>query len=336
MPARPLHASWRRWSEPPVEWFVGSHHVVHGTNFVVPPTRRAARVVTVHDLTIVRYPELCDASTLRFPALIRRAVASGAWVHTPSRFVAEEVIEAFHLPPERVRAVHHGVPVLPGHELRPQAAPGTPGSSPDAATGTAGSSPDAATRALPLPPGTSRYVLAIGTVEPRKDYPTLVAAFGLVAGGRPDVALVIVGSGGWGSDAFQAAVEASPARDRIVRPGFLDDRTLGGVLRGAAVLAYPSLYEGFGFPPVQAMAEGVPVVTTRVGAIPEVVSDGAALVEPRDPESLAAALDAALAGGAELIAQVDRGRRRAEAFTWSACAAGLVGLYRDAVAGAGR
>jgi glycosyltransferase involved in cell wall biosynthesis len=81
---------------------------------------------------------------------------------------------------------------------------------------------------------------------------------------------------------------------------------------------------------------GVRVVTTRVGAIPDVVGDGAALVEPRDPEALAAALDAALGGGDQLTAQIDRGRRRAEAFTWSACAAGLVGLYRDAVAGADR
>ena len=136
------------------------------------------------------------------------------------------------------------------------------------------------------------------------------------------------------ANAFQAVVNSSPARARIVRTGYLDDATLGDVLRGAAVLAYPSLYEGFGFPPVQAMAEGVPVVSTRVGAIPEVVGDGAALVEPGDPEALAAALDAALAGGDELTAQVDRGRRRAEAFTWSACAAGLVGLYLDA-AGAG-
>ena len=325
MPARPLHASWRRWSEPPVEWFIGDHQVVHGTNFVVPPTRRAARVVTVHDLTIVRYPELCDPSTLRFPALIRRAVASGAWVHTPSRFVADEVVEAFHLPPERVRAVHHGVPMLPGPAASGPAARG-PGAPRPGAPGPG---------ALRLPPGASRYVLAVGTVEPRKDYPSLVAAFELVAEARLDVALVVVGSGGWGSDAFQAVVNSSPARDRIVRTGFLDDATLGDVLRGAAVLAYPSLYEGFGFPPVQAMAEGVPVVTTRVGAIPEVVGDGAALVEPGDPEALAAALDAALAGGDELTAQVDRGRRRAEAFTWSACAAGLVGLYLDA-AGASR
>jgi glycosyltransferase involved in cell wall biosynthesis len=317
MPARPLHASWRHWGVPPLEWFVGTHQVVHGTNFVVPPARRAARVVTVHDLTIVRFPELCDASTLRFPALIRRAVAEGAWVHTPSRFVAAEVIEAFHLPPERVRAVHHGVPTLPDVPADPRAAPG---SSP---------SPSGA---LVLPSGTDRYVLAIGTVEPRKDYPSLVEAFGLLAEDHPDVALVVVGADGWGSEAFQTAVDASPARARIVRPGFLDDVTLGRTLRGAAVLAYPSVYEGFGFPPVQAMAEGVPVVTTRVGAIPEVVGDAAVLVEPGDPGSLAEALAGVLAGGAEVAALVERGRLRSQGFTWSACARGLFDLYRDAAA----
>ncbi len=135
-------------------------------------------------------------------------------------------------------------------------------------------------------------MLAVGTVEPRKDYPSLVAAFGLMAEAHPDVALVVVGSDGGGPRRFQAAVDASPARDRIVRPGFLDDPALGDVLRGAAVLAYPSVYEGFGFPPLQAMAERVPVVTTRVGAIPEVVGDAAVLVEPGDPEALAGALDA--------------------------------------------
>ena len=321
MPARPLHASWRHWGVPPLEWFVGTHQVVHGTNFVVPPARRAARVVTVHDLTIVRFPELCDASTLRFPVLIRRAVAEGAWVHTPSRFVAAEVIEAFHLPPERVRAVHHGVPALP--HLSPDS-----GSVPGARPSPSG--------ALVLPSGTDRYILAIGTVEPRKDYPSLVAAFGLLAQDHPDVALVVVGADGWGSEAFQAAVDASPARARIVRPGFLDDAALGQALRGAAVLAYPSVYEGFGFPPVQAMAEGVPVVTTRVGAIPEVVGDAAVLVEPGDPRALAEALDGVLAGGAEVSALIERGRLRSEAFTWSACARGLVDLYRDAAAELGR
>ena len=259
MPARPLHAAWSRGWGPPVEWFVGRHQVVHGTNFVVPPTRSAARVMTVHDLTVVLYPELCDPPTLRYPDLIRRAVADGAWVHTPSRYVADQVAAEFSIPPERVRAVHHGIPVPP--------APGPGPTAPDAP-------------AVGLPEGCDRYVLAVGTIEPRKDYPLLVSAFDELAADHPSVALVVVGADGWGSERFAAAVESSPWRDRIVRPGYLDDRGLDAVLRHASVLAYPSRYEGFGFPPLQAMAAGVPVVATAAGALPEVVGDGALLVDP--------------------------------------------------------
>jgi glycosyltransferase involved in cell wall biosynthesis len=306
MPARPLHIAWRHSSLPPVEWFIGPHDVVHGSNFVVPPARRAARVVTVHDLTVVLYPELCDPPTLAYPSLVRRAVDEGAWVHTPSRFVAEQVVAELGIDPERIRAVHHGIPPLPPGR-------GHPG-----------------VRPVRLPEGCGRYVLAVGTIEPRKDYPTLVSAFGPVATDHPDVALVIVGGDGWGAGAFAAAVEASPARSRIVRPGYLDDQDLATTLGGASVLAYPSRYEGFGFPPLQAMAAGVPVVTTAVGAIPEVVGDGALLVDPSDPAALAAALSEVLAGGAEVDGLVARGARRSAEFSWEACARGLADLYEEA------
>jgi len=305
MPARPLHAAWARSSLPPIEWFVGARDVIHGSNFVVPPTRTAARVVTVHDLTVIRFPELCDAPTLAYPALIRRAVSEGAWIHTPSRFVADEVVAEFAVDPSRVRAVHHGVP-----ELSTAADRGAP---------------------VSLPVGCDRYVLAIGTIEPRKDYPLLVRSFDEVAAVHPDVALVIVGSDGWGARAFTEAMAASSVRERIVRPGYVDDARLGAILRCAAVLAYPSRYEGFGFPPLQAMAEGVPVVATAAGAVPEVVEDGAWLVAPGDRDALAARLDEALAGGAAVDALVERGRTRSAGFSWERCADGLAGLYRDAV-----
>ncbi len=312
MPARPLHAAWARSSVPPVEWFIGHHDVVHGTNFVVPPTRSAVRVATVHDLTVVLYPELCDPPTLRFPGLIRRAVADGAWIHTPSRFIADQVVEEFSVPPDRVRAVHHGIPLPPS--------PGADRSGPP----------------IRLPEGCGRYMLAIGTVEPRKDYPLLVSAFGEVAATHPEVALVVVGADGWGAERFAAAVEASPWRSRIVRAGYLDDVTVAAALRHAAVLAYPSRYEGFGFPPLQAMAAGVPVVATAAGAVPEVVGDGAVLVGPGDADGLAAAISRVLDGGSEVGAQVARGLRRSAEFTWEACAAGLADLYRDACSDGGR
>jgi glycosyltransferase involved in cell wall biosynthesis len=303
MPARPLHWSWQHTGRPPIEWFIGRHDVVHGSNFVVPPTAHAARVVTVHDLTVVFYPELCDTATLAFPALVRRAVAQGAWVHTPSQYVADEVVAELGVDRERVRAVHHGVPSLPGR---------------------------AAARAPTLPPGCRRYVLAVGTVEPRKDYPALVAAFDEVAGRDDEVALLIVGADGWGAERLAAAVEASPASRRVVRTGYLSPAALNGALRNASVLAYPSRYEGFGFPPLQAMTVGVPVVATAAGAVPEVVGDGALVVPPGDVEALATAMERVLAGGPEVDELVARGRARAGRFTWSACAEGLRALYRDA------
>ncbi len=305
MPARPLHAAWRHAGVPPIEWFVGHLDVVHGTNFVVPPAQRAVEVVTVHDLTTVRYPELCDAATLAFPDLIRRALRRGAWIHTPSRTVADEVLDAFVVEPDRVRAVPSGVPPLadPGPEVRGPV----------------------------LPPGVERYVLAVGTAEPRKDLPGLVEAFGQIAAVRPELGLVLAGPSGWGADELQLAITASPVRTRIVRTGWLSEVDLAAAVRGAAVLAYPSRYEGFGFPPLQAMAAGVPVVATRAGALPEVLGTAARLVEVDDRPALGAALAAVLDDPSVAEDLRHRGAERVTRYSWAACADGLVALYGDAL-----
>lgn len=307
MPARPLHWAWRSTSGPPIEWFVGGAQVVHGTNFVVPPTARAAAVVTVHDLTTLRYPAMCDPSTLAFPELVRRAIRRGAFVHTPSRFVAAEVVELLGAHPDRVRAIHSGTPPL----SVPQ------GGGSGRASG------------LALPEGAQRYVLAIGTAEPRKDLPGLVRAFGEVAARHPELALVLVGPDGWGSDQLAAAIAASPFGRRVVRTGWMDEARLAAVQRGAALLAYPSLYEGFGFPPLQAMSAGVPVVTTRAGALPEVVGDAAELVTPGDHEELAAAMVGVLDDEERRDRLIQSGAQRAAELTWERCGQGMAALYRQ-------
>ncbi|MEJ7763940.1 MAG: glycosyltransferase family 1 protein [Acidimicrobiales bacterium] len=305
VPARLVRTAWLRTPLPPFEWFAGRAHVVHGTNFVAPPVRRGAVVVTVHDLTPVRFPEMVEPAAAAYPALVRAAVGRGAWVHTPSRFVADEVIELLGVPADRVVAVPHGTPAATGG---------------DPARGR-------------LAAGAERYVLAIGTVEPRKAYPDLVRAFAPLAAEDPELRLVVIGRMGWGSGAFARAVaELAPeTRERVRTTGWLPDGARDDLLAGAAVLAYPSRYEGFGLPPLEAMAAGVPVVATDAGSLPEVLAGAATLVPVGDVDALAGALQSALGlDAAGQKATVEAGRRHAASYTWAGCAEGLAALYARA------
>ena len=305
MPARPLHFAWRHSSLPPIEWFTGRVDVVHGPNFVVPPARHAARVVTVHDLTAVHHPELCTAHTRTYPDALRRALATGAWVHTVSDFVRGEILDTFGADPDRVVTVPNGVDAIPPAD------------------------PAAGARLA----GGDRYLLALGTIEPRKNYPALLRAFDQVADQLPDVRLVVAGPDGWDTERFAATLAACRHRSRITRVGMVDDSARAALLRGALALAYPSVYEGFGLPPLEAMSVGVPVVATASGAVREVVGDAALLVPVDDEDALADALvritnDDALR--AELVA---RGTVRAGQYDWAKTAEGLVALYERAHVG---
>jgi glycosyltransferase involved in cell wall biosynthesis len=302
---------WARTDFAPTEWWAGPVRVVHGTNFVVPPARRAARVLTVWDLTCVRYPQLCPPAALRFPDLVARAVERGATVHVPSHAVADEVAEHFAVPAERLVVVAPGVEPARRLSARP-------------ATLSAGRPAPPAAPAGGPEPGVP-YVLALGTVEPRKDLPTLVRAFDAVADRHPDLVLKIAGPEGWGEDELRLAIDAAAHRRRIERLGWLADPA--EVMAGAALFAFPSLYEGFGFPPLEAMAAGVPVVATAAGSVPEVVGDAALLVPVGDADALAAALDRALQDSAERERLVAAGVARVAEFSWQRAGDGLADLY---------
>lgn len=304
VPARLLAELWRHAPFPPLEVLGVRADVVHGTNFVAPPTARAAAVVTVHDLTPVRFPELCTPDTRRFPALITRAVDRGAHIHTPSRFVRDEVLAHFAVAPERVHAVPLGVRL---------------GETGDAVAG----------RALA---GHERFVLALGTVEPRKDLPLLVRAFDDVAAGDPGIGLVFAGPAGWDDGELDQAIASSRHRDRIRRLGWVGGTDRAGLLAGATVVAYPSRYEGFGLVPLEAMAAGTPVVTTAAGAVPEIVADAAVVVPVGDAAALAEVLSGLLADDERRADLAVRGRARAAGYSWSACAAGLWTVYEAAAA----
>jgi glycosyltransferase involved in cell wall biosynthesis len=160
-----------------------------------------------------------------------------------------------------------------------------------------------------------------------------VRAFDGLAQRHPDLALVLAGPPGWGEADLTSAVDAARTRSRIVRTGWLEPSALGALLRGASVLAFPSLYEGFGFPPLEAMAAGVPVVASRAGSLPEVLGTGASMVDVGDPDGLAEALERVLDDPLLRQRMIRAGAERAASFSWERCGDGLAQLYRDVAGG---
>lgn len=306
-PARPALEAWGRFGRPRPRRTLRGVDVVHGTNFVVPPGPWP-RVVTVHDCSPLTHPERVSPVVRLFVPVLRRAVAGGAWVHTPSAYVAGQVAEL--LGTGRVRAIPHGAPpVRSGPPPEPAERP-------------------AAMAAL----GGRPYVLAVGTLEPRKNLVRLVDAFGRVAGSRPDLGLVLAGPPGADAPAVGSAVAALPAavRSRVAVTGWVDDDTREWLLAGAALFAYPSLDEGFGLPLLEAFAAGVPVLAADAGSLPEVAAGAAALADPLDTDGLADALARLLDDDGRRAALVAAGRARLGAFDWAATASAMVDLYRDA------
>jgi glycosyltransferase involved in cell wall biosynthesis len=175
-----------------------------------------------------------------------------------------------------------------------------------------------------------RYILFVGTLEPRKNVKTLLQAFAQVVAETPrdDVALVIAGGQGWGGEDYLATVEALKLQDRVRFIGFVEDDYLPDLYRGALLFVYPSLYEGFGLPVVEAMACGTPVITSNRASLPEVAGDAALLVDPARPEALAAAMTSIMNDAGLHQALRAKGLARAHAFTWNAVAEQTIALYR--------
>jgi glycosyltransferase involved in cell wall biosynthesis len=215
--------------------------------------------------------------------------------------VAGEIVAHFGIDPARVRVIPPGIDIPPGE------------------------APATADRKSP-------YLLGLGTVEPRKDFPGLVAAFDQLAGEYPQLELRIAGPPGWGEDDLARAVARAAHGDRVHRMGWVDD--VGAVLAGAAAFVYPSRYEGFGLPPLEAMARGVPVVATAVGSLPEVLGDAALFVPAGDPAALAGALRQVLGDAALRHRLIVAGRTQVAKYSWPAAVDALVATYREAAGSA--
>jgi glycosyltransferase involved in cell wall biosynthesis len=306
IPARVLLRSWVRSEAPRIDRWLAPAQVLHATNYLAPPSR-LPEMVSVYDCSFVRYPELCTPEVRAFDPIVRRAVARGATLHTGSEFVADEIEEIYGMglrAAGRLVVIPLGIPTL----------------------GDASEMPAAVAAAV----GGAPFVVAIGTLEPRKNFGHLVGAFGELAARHADLRLVIAGHDGPARAEVEAAIARLPAgaRERVVLAGTVSDAGRRALLERATLLAYPSIYEGFGFPLLEAMSVGVPVVAARAGSIPEVAGDAALLVEPTNEAALADEMDRVVTDGATRAELVARGRDRVHAFSWDHTARALASCYR--------
>lgn len=283
----------------------------HGTNYDVPLWRRCATVLTIHDLSLQLHPQThTDRSVKRarrrLPLMLRAANA----IITPTESVRRELSEHFQVTPERIFAV----PEAARECFRPMAL--------------------ADTEKVRLSLGVGdEFLLAVGTIEPRKNLAVLIRAFEEVIRATPASALqlVIAGGAGWLSGPLFEALKNSPARDRIMLTAYLGDDHLRALYASCRAFIYPSIYEGFGLPPLEAMACGAPVIASSVLALAETTGGAAILFDPRQPAELAEKLIHLVDNESARKKLAEAGRRRAAEFSWERTAHETLDVYAFAL-----
>lgn len=291
----------------------GEVDVFHATTHSVPVGLAAPLVFTLYDLSFLSHPH-CHTLGNRLHCLrgTARALARGARLVAISESTRRDAVELLGVAAEEVEVIYPGIE----EGLRPPGA-------------------EERARVLAHHGLGEPFVLTVGTLEPRKNLVTLLAAFAALPGElRRGHRLAVVGGEGWlERDPRTLAREAGLEEGEVRFLGAVDDAHLPALYAGAAAFAYPSLYEGFGLPPLEAMACGAPVVAARTSSLPEVLGDAALLVEPTDAGALRDALAAVLTDAERSAALRAAGRERAERFTWARAAEGMLAVYRRAVEG---
>jgi len=313
LPAQWLTVGWHRLHLPvPVERLIGACDIFHSPDFTLPPLKGARGVVTVHDLSFLRVPQCADPALRAFlEKAVPRAADQAQRVLADSESTRRDLIELLNVPAEKISVVPGGVeprfrPVRDTVRLA------------------------GVRKRYNLP---QWFILSLGTLEPRKNFSRLISAYAQLRRqtGLPH-SLVIAGGKGWLYQEIFDQVTREGLSEFVHFPGFVADEDLPALYTLADLFAFPSLYEGFGMPPLEAMACGTPVVASNNSSLPEAVGAAALLVDAEDVEGLADAMARVLGSAVLQTRLADLGRAQAARFTWQSAAQKLLEAYRLAAA----
>jgi len=308
IPGRFIQQAWKRLSWPPYEWFAGHADLYHFPNFVIPTVHSGRTVVTIHDMSFFRFPQFAEERNLRYlMSMIPKTVARADAILTDSRFSAAEIADCLKVDPARIHAVHLGIAPecrRASHEtiasLRHRLGIGKP------------------------------YLLTVGTVEPRKNLEFLLEVFDRLP--EFDGDLVIAGMRGWKFEPILRRLRESPRAGNIRYLEYVEDKDLPALYSGAELFITTSFYEGFGFPPLEAMACGTPVVSSTGGSLAEVLGPNAVTLDSFDAEAWVHALTRLLADDARRRTLAQAGPAHAAQYDWRETARRTFEIYRQVLA----
>jgi glycosyltransferase involved in cell wall biosynthesis len=305
-PNKVLNAGFAFLRYPHIDRMVGGADVLYmpNLNFAAASCRI---VVTVHDLSFYRYPEFFSPRQRLWHRLVNAdsLLKRAGVVIAVSRHTKDDIVETFGIDQKKIRVV---TPAVSG-EFRPRDEKRT----------------SAVRRKYALP---DRFILYLGTLEPRKNVEGLIRAFDLA---ETDIDLVIAGGRGWMYDRIFRAAEQAKKRERIRFLGYVDEWDKPALYSAAEAFAYPSFYEGFGMPALEAMACGTPVIASHASSLGEVVGDAGLLINPAKPEEIAYAIDGLMSDSALRERFRAKGMERSESFSWEKGAKELESAFMDAV-----
>jgi len=307
VPTRAMYWTWNRLGRPYADMLAGGGDIFHATNFFVPPTRRARRVVTIHDLSFLVVPEYTSPRIVRpFSRHIGRFVSESDAVMVYSESTRRDLIDRLDADGTRI----HVAPIAADEQFRPD---------------TSGASRAVVRQGYGI---LGPYVLFVGAIEPRKNIETLLEGFAAVRADVPHT-LVIAGPKAWGYDSVYETYTRLGLCDRVRFLDYVPDADLPALYQAADLFVLVSHYEGFGLPPLEAMQCGCPVIVADNSSLPEVVGDAGVRVPGTDTEAVADAIHDVLTDKVRRADMSLRGIERAKRFSWTECARRTMKVYRD-------